>query len=292
MSKYDNKLSYSSGAVSIRNQFLDVDFVVYVEGDDDIPFWDGLFGDKISTEKFKIEQVNGKENLRKYIDGIINETMFNVVVACDSDYTKYTGELWVNNPRIIVTYGHSIENTMFCPNSIAVYLRTMSRTTKNYFSEVESWFQEFCDSAKLLLPYDIENGINKNVKTACYCSGYHRFKNELIPVNIDNDKIKQFIESIKDKFENSNISNIFTKIKEDERELRCILQGHFLKDAVQEFIRSKLKQDIGKCPSISKESLYESFAKCKSNTCKSTCADILFVNTQIDDFLLTLKQAS
>ena len=39
----DNKLAHSDSAISIIHKFYDKKFMLYVEGDDDISFWDEQF---------------------------------------------------------------------------------------------------------------------------------------------------------------------------------------------------------------------------------------------------------
>lgn len=62
----DNSLPYSDDALSIRHAFFNKQFVIYVEGVDDIPFWDACFSKFLpsSLEKgFIIEDVGGKRKV-------------------------------------------------------------------------------------------------------------------------------------------------------------------------------------------------------------------------------------
>ncbi len=130
--------------------------MLYVEGDDDISFWHLQFNRYISEKEYEIQKVDGKENLDPYINGILNGDMENIVVACDSDYTEFQ-EGQLSHICIVRTYGHSIENTMFCPVYVAKYLRKFTKTTTDYTQDIRSWFENFCNSANCLLPYEIKN---------------------------------------------------------------------------------------------------------------------------------------
>lgn len=60
-------LVHHSSAINVLNKFYDdCDFVIFVEGDDDYPFWDNIFKRK-KKYSYKIIPVNGKENLKPYI---------------------------------------------------------------------------------------------------------------------------------------------------------------------------------------------------------------------------------
>ena len=111
----EDKLIHSDSAISITHKFYNSQVMVYVEGDDDIPFWDELFRKRVPIDFYTIEQVGGKNNLRKHINAIKRGDITNVIVACDSDYNRIlydTTSTLYNNPLIIMTHGHSIENTI------------------------------------------------------------------------------------------------------------------------------------------------------------------------------------
>ena len=71
----ENKLEHSNEALNITHQFYDKKFMLYVEGDDDIVFWDENFRRYMSSDFYEREQVHGKENLERYIIGIKEGTV-------------------------------------------------------------------------------------------------------------------------------------------------------------------------------------------------------------------------
>lgn len=71
MSNFDDgQLFHSNRAINVTHQFYDKKFMLYVEGDDDVVFWDEHFRKYMPVEFYEIEQVHGKENLGRYIEGI------------------------------------------------------------------------------------------------------------------------------------------------------------------------------------------------------------------------------
>ena len=68
-------LTYSADAHNVLSKFYNADKMVYVEGDDDVLFWEFIFN-KFSNFKVKVQGVGGKPELEKYIkricDGEIN----------------------------------------------------------------------------------------------------------------------------------------------------------------------------------------------------------------------------
>lgn len=56
-----NKLEHSNEGSSVLNQFYGTRVVLYVEGDDDIPFWNELFKRYAPVNFFTLEQTHGKE---------------------------------------------------------------------------------------------------------------------------------------------------------------------------------------------------------------------------------------
>ncbi len=60
------KLEYSVGAKNVLTRFYRVDKMLYVEGDDDVPFWEFMF-EKFADFNVEVQEVGGKEELRKYV---------------------------------------------------------------------------------------------------------------------------------------------------------------------------------------------------------------------------------
>lgn len=286
MSNFDDgQLFHSNRAINVTHQFYDKKFMLYVEGDDDVVFWDEHFRKYMPVEFYEIEQVHGKENLGRYIEGIKTGKLSNIVVACDSDFTFFMDVNPLDNQFIVKTYGHSIENTMFCPYSIATYIRRLSKTSEDYLSEVLEWLEVFASSAKKLLPYEVENEISPThcmILPKIFNMGFAYFQSNQEKGYLDKNKIETYIQNIVSDYDSDRISELEDKINKDLREIRFLIQGHFIADAMMCYIRARVKQIRGKTISLSNDAIYESIVDCKC-TCASLCADKLSLKNQIEE---------
>ena len=106
------KFQYSSSAINTVNKFHRIENIVYVEGQDDLVFWDKVFS-YYKFPSFKIKIAGGKTELTSIIKSILKNEV-TIIVAIDSDYTCIFGYR-KNHPQILYTYGYSIENSIFSP---------------------------------------------------------------------------------------------------------------------------------------------------------------------------------
>lgn len=274
--------SYSNEAKSVQHAFYDAKFILLVEGKDDVPFWNHQFGRYIPDEDFEILRADGKKNYQKDIDGILDGSITNVVAACDADYTDFQDGR-PDHPCIVWTYGHSIENTMFCPFSISEFIKTWTSTTTNYQSEIEGWIDSYCTSAGCLLPYEIKNTIDTDHRAEppkVLKDKYHHLKTSERCSDLDEQKISEHLSSIRDRFNSDDIAEINTRIYTNSKELRHIIQGHFLAAGIMEYIRGKIRSLTGKTGGLSEQVFYMKFSECP-RACRSACVDILYLRDQI-----------
>lgn len=285
--KEENSLQHSNSAISITHEFYDTRVMVYVEGVDDISFWDELLRKRVPETFYTIEQVNGKNNLKYYINGLLNGTITNVVVACDSDYNNILmnqePDFYIN-PLIIKTYGHSIENTMFCPKLVAKYIRNIIKNTNDYYPAIKEWYDNFCFMSLQLLPYDILNQeeinqVDIGTKKKAFNENFYRLLDDTNKMMLDQHKVEEFISRIKVNYKDSDVEYINSRIHLEPRESRYIIQGHFLELAVMNLIRETIKQE--KKVTLSNEAIFAYFIDCNTQ-CNSICEDRQFLFQQID----------
>lgn len=281
----ENKLEHSNEALNITHQFYDKKFMLYVEGDDDIVFWDENFRRYMSSDFYEIEQVHGKENLERYIIGIKEGTLSNIVVACDADYNEFKDDYY-EHKFIVRTYGHSIENTMFCPHSVATYIRRASKTSNDYLPEVLEWLNTFCSDAQKLLPYEIENEINPThceVLPKIFNMGFYYFQNNQNKGYLDENKIDTYLQTVSSDFDSNRISEITQRVNGHGKNVKYLIQGHFIANVLMEYIRKRIKQIKGNV-NAPNDAIYESIVDCKY-TCNPLCEDKLFLKSQIEEVL-------
>ncbi len=249
-----------------RNQYL-----IFVEGQDDVPFWGIFFPENIDGYKRKLKPVGGEE-IKKYVAEIYkNDAKF--AVALDSDYRIITGQIH-NHPRILETPSYSIENLMLSSLSIAYLIRIKSRNIDYEVQQVEAWLDYFNDITYILMVADF---LIQEAKLGQECLGDNCFQflengKTKIP-KFDEKRIREFINNLG-----------IAKEKLDEAEKRLIqykpflhVRGHFFASAVLCFINNeihKIRQTkIKKC--ISNDDFYAMAIM--------ACKEFLSVSDQLQD---------
>lgn len=271
-----NILHHSDEAISVLGQFYETKIILYVEGNDDIPFWDNLFKKYAPSHFYEIDQTYGKERLQEISNGIIEGKISNVIVACDADYSDFLDKEPMSNPLIIQTYGHSIENTMFCIPMLANYISRLTTSAKDFNEEVIRWIGKLTEEAKDLIAVDILNERKNNeVRCQCLTKGFPRFSNG--KGDLDKEKVFHYMYSVvKDIYNDEDIYTMREKLDNTDKEIYKLMQGHFLEGAVNEFLRNKAK-----C-SLSRNAIYAEFSSCRV-LCKEMCADIKYVKEKIEN---------
>lgn len=114
---------YSEDANDIMNLFYGVDVMVYVEGEDDVPFWEFIFN-KLVKYSVEVQEVGGSNELSKYI-GDLDSGKLKGIIACDSDFEVLKSNLSSSN--VIRTYGYSIENSLICKSTILKVIKSIGK---------------------------------------------------------------------------------------------------------------------------------------------------------------------
>lgn len=214
-----------------RNQYL-----IIVEGQDDVPFWSIFFPEHIDGYKHKFKSVGGDE-IKKYVEEIYkNDADAKFAVALDSDYRIITGKIH-NHRRILETPCYSIENIMLSSLSIKKIIRTKSRDIDYDIEKVETWLDYFNKIAYSLMSADI---IIQEDKLGQECLGDNCFKflenGKTKAPEFNKIRIKDFITGLeipKERIE--EIENKLINFKP------CLhVRGHFFASAVLCFINHEV----------------------------------------------------
>lgn len=264
---------YSKEALEAIAIFYGKDFSVFVEGEDDVIFWESHF-ELAGSNNVHFQDVGGVSELKPYIEMIENEDA-KIIVACDSDH-RFIFESESEHPRIVYTYGYSIENSMYRPETIQTIIRRLSIKSPPSQEEILNWQNEFSDNCKSLLVHSIanersESGISVfGDKCVRFLDGSYQ--------EIDSAKVDDFIENdCKDiQVEQSDIDAINTC----EKRLWYCLKGHFLTNAVMNFITNQAKILRGRKVHLSLDALY-AFCVDLRDLKRKDYNDIVYVNTNI-----------
>lgn len=242
-------VNYSREAENILALFYEADFIVYVEGDDDVCFWDIMLN-KFSSLRYEVIEVGGCNNLEPYISKVLDNSI-NDLVALDLDFNKISGSK-VSHNKILYTHGYSIENTYITIESIQKTIKHLGRLNTKIIQslDVESWHMNFIETMKDLIELDIFNHLNQKGEVIISDS-IHPFlasKDEILPDTIKvNGKKESISQSIGYCGELSDLVSQYP--------LYCLLKGHFIFSGVANYIRIAIRS-FGKKVSIPDDSIY------------------------------------
>lgn len=244
-------ISYSTEALNVRNAFFNVKSIIYVEGDDDVLFWQDVFS-RVTQEEFEIEAVGGSTALDEYIKKIDSGQLY-AIAARDADFLSIQG-LTSTNPRVIYTFGHSIENSLYTSSSINQLVRLWCKSSRIAIEECTKWLNDFAETVKILVYLDVANSIAAaGLQTLGEnCSRYMVSTTSAAACAI---KIGVAAEGISAKIPSGILTSASISVGLDSAGVLKYMRGHFLASAVHRYVVNKAKSH-GKKVSISSESLY------------------------------------
>lgn len=238
-------LEYSTNATNVIPKFYYVDFTIYVEGNDDVAFWEEILN-YFSKNKISVKAISagGKTELQKYIDGIVSGDL-KVAVACDSDYQMLQNNR-INHPNVLYTYGYSIENSSCLPEvvvSAICHTGGISRTEVGK-KDFEEWLLDFVKRLELLIIYDIAANTD-GPKQEVMGSNCDRFMCSTKPYQVDDSKVKNYIQGL-NKLPDDELNRIRQKINQFGSNTIFLVRGHFLQSAILRYVNNRIERHRSK----------------------------------------------
>ncbi|HCG8630809.1 TPA: DUF4435 domain-containing protein [Vibrio parahaemolyticus] len=272
---------YSPEAEDIVNQFYSVDVMVYVEGKDDIPFWELMF-EKFSKHSVEIQEVGSCTALKPYIKQINNGKLTTAIVACDSDLTGFLSPCLEEHPNIIRTPKYAIENTMITVENIAKAISRVSRLSKKLIKQedINRWLNDFYSNCLDLVLYDVHNAKFSHgiAVVGDNASRFMRSKNSSL---ICKKKMETHVEQLSAKFDDFNRDLVVEEIHSKGYLPNDLIRGHFLFSAVAKFVNEYSKKK-GYKNSISNDSLYAVLVLALETTLTEENPDYEFFKERIE----------
>ena len=271
-----NTLPYSESALRVKAAFYNKKAMVYVEGADDIIFWEQFFDKNV----YKVEDVGGCGNFKTFIHRLNNgEKSF--VVAGDLDYSLYKQPLCTSK-LYVTTYSHSIENIMYCPHNINHAVQRLARDSRiDSIADIESFYERFISGVEKLLILDIANNIyDKKIQIlgdTCY-----RFLDQNNLPEIDLSKVDSFYNTNVGVFKEQEILNVEAILRSDQRPKRLLVKGHFLTEAIRLWINKRVPAVSHKNPQLNSDALYEALVTCH-DICVPICKERTYIFDQIKE---------
>jgi hypothetical protein len=234
--------------------------MVFVEGIDDVMFWDHLF--KLAEVPAEVEEVGGSEEILKKVKEIIDNNAL-YVVACDSDHTEFIEPIAHN--RIVTTYGYSIENSMYSSENIQYVIRNLAKKPVEIKDEIEKWAKSFSNDLYDLLVYDIANHkYDKGVEV--FGSSCHRFlKNNGVSREVCSIQVSDYLKEIKAHFTDAEIDVVKRQLAMSNKEIWFHLKGHFVTLGIRNLIMHHVNRISGVKRKLPNDSLYALTVDCKEN---------------------------
>lgn len=234
-------LSYSDDAKNVLHKFHRVDAVLYVEGEDDILFWELIF-EHFSTVSIHAKELGGKPEVEKYAKKIEQGTA-KYLVAMDSDFRIFEGLEKYSNPNILFTAGYAIENTFVCNRTLQKAVHTLSKLSKNAIDPElgKQWLNSFSDSVEKLVLHDIANFIDKSGIGDVVTESCERFFQSQNSCVLCGKKIEEHLLSLKMFVDIDREIKIRNDIRATDLAIVDLLRGHFLFTAAYRFITASVK---------------------------------------------------
>ncbi len=272
-------LSYSSGALDVLSKFHRTKFTIFVEGEDDVTFWDTVLT-AFEIDNYTIEPTGSVTTLDEYINSILVDDV-NIYIARDSDYHEIL-ETKHNHERIIWTFGHSIENSLYHPRHLYKLIRNYSRTQSYKLDDIDNWINLFTSEFMELLIFDIASiHYKKGLKVmGDKCCQFMTEHNHHIPFK---DVINRKLIEVKQHFNRGEYEEIKNRIVAVDKTTFYLIRGHFLTNAVINFVKKEVNRICGKTFTLSCENLFSELITAFELELKTNCSreDIQYLKYQI-----------
>ncbi len=249
-----SNLTYSGEAKNVLNLFHRVEKMLYVEGDDDILFWEIVF-EKLSRFSVRIEEVGGKEEIKKHIDEVISGQA-NYLIAMDSDFDKLMPQQ--RHANIVSTFGYSIENTIITNSVLNKVLRTVCKVQNRNMPEnlSQEWLYELEKKVSPLILHAIVNNEEK-LGHAVIPDNSDRFMTSKNSCELCEQKVKSYLDSLPIEISKEQQAKAYTNLGLQRLNILDMILGHFLMSAAFRLIKVKTKE-LRTSVSISKEMFFSS----------------------------------
>ncbi|MBD1362883.1 DUF4435 domain-containing protein [Mucilaginibacter sp. ZT4R22] len=256
----EDDLVYSTAALEAKATFYNKDYTIYVEGKDDLLFWDTICK-YAKLSNYHIEDVGG-EPINYYKELLTDDPDF--IVACDLTYDEIKG-IKNKSPKLVYTYGHSIENSMYRSiDRIDSAIKKYSKDLKSHREEIKSAIDELIDKIKKLIIYDIANEVfNKSV--AVIANNCARYLKVGYSYHLCNNKINETINKISHLFEKEELEFCENRLNKVNKSLWFYIRGHFLTTWILKLIKYLCEQSSKVKIDITYNAIYSEFIECNKS---------------------------
>ena len=271
-------LENSDAAKRVMHFFHQSDYIVYVEGDDDVVFWEFLF-DKFFRQTVYIKSVGGKEQLGPYINSILSGDI-NDFVAMDSDFSLF--DETERHRNVVKTCGYSIENTLINARTLKEVVLNVGKISKNDIDEQEchDWLSEFLDKVTVLAIYDICNHICNAGETVVGDS-CKRFLKSDKDILLCDRRISRYLGELAFSLDSKEVGDLKKMVEESGGDVVDFIRGHFLFSGAIHFTNEIIRQKRKKV-SISVDSYFGALVMAFKNIFNETHSEYEYYKNIIE----------
>ena len=244
-------LSYSDEALNVKSAFYQAKTMIFVEGDDDVLFWDHVFS-MIPEASVQVESTGCASRVDEYITKILSGAI-HAVAARDSDFLPHTTGL-ENDPRILYTFGYSIENSLYTAESITALAKLCCKNPNIPAADSTAWLTNVVTTLKPLIHLDLGNRMSKvGVCTVTdNCTQLMTSEKSCLPCS---SKVTTQVNHARALVPADELALAVKKLGCCPEKLIRWLRGHFLASAVLKYLHIKAKSFDRKF-SMSLDALY------------------------------------
>lgn len=248
-------LNYSYDALNVKAAFYGAERMLYVEGQDDLLFWEFILK-KFNKSGFQVEDLGGKEEVIKRINEV-REGLVDCIIATDADFNLLNPD-YCDQESILLTYGHSIENSIITAYSIIklskVYARTKAEIDRD---TVESWLAESEAILSDLIICDAANdvgGLGISV-LGDNCARFMTSNKSAVLCKVKIDTALSYIKA--DNRIEAEISTILQTFSNCSRSMIDFLRGHFYATMMMRKANSLIRS-LGGARQLNNDSFFSS----------------------------------
>lgn len=244
-------LQYSEDALNVKSAFYRASAMVYVEGDDDVLFWHEVFS-KVPGSDVEIESAGGSDQVDQYIN-LISSGRLNAIAARDLDFLGHL-QRTSSDPRVLYTFGYSIENSLYTADSIAGLVRLWCKSPRANAVECASWLNDVARELLPLVQLDLANRFSDSGAQTLgdNCS---RVMTSQVSSTVCPIKVATMVAAAIPSIPLADQARASSLVGAPPEVILRNIRGHFLASATLKYILSRAKA-IGRRIDISADSLY------------------------------------
>ncbi|ASL84783.1 TPA: DUF4435 domain-containing protein [Serratia marcescens] len=236
-------ISRGTNALSVINKFNRTAAVLYVEGPTDRIFWKTLL-DFYNIKNISIKVAGSCTIIDDYIKKILNEDL-KIYVARDKDYKFNLGKIPKHN-RILLSFGHSIENTLVHHNSLAEIGVCSGGNHEQCQHPAIEWHNYVEDKLEQLIIREFANEATGAGISIFGDHGDFIFGKSWSSRRFPDDKIRLKLSEADKILPPKSISAAEKVVNNEITHLSCFVRGHFLFSIALKFVKEMMSNILEK----------------------------------------------